>query len=242
MHDECLNQLKHLRFDPDGDNQVVTISLYCSLVEYVGALLALTDKQSRTGFSSVFRSYLEGCAELKNLLSDDDFYFRKEATYHREWFRVLKKVGPDNPYLKGIGESENLAERTAKHSDRLKELEREGHPPMSIKKSFYKAGMKAEYDALYNFESGEAHNDIRALRKRNVKLDAAGKATVEAYMVPSPNYYLARLDHSLVLLLELSEAIHDHIKSKGKDAFKPHREAMDKLHADALAADAEAKT
>jgi hypothetical protein len=95
--------------------------------------------------------------------------------------------------------------------------------------------MRAEYDALYNFECAEAHNDIRALLKRNVKLDADGKATVEAYMAPPPDYYLARLDHSLVLLIEASEAIHEKIHSTGNCAFKPHREAMMKLHEKALA-------
>jgi hypothetical protein len=131
-HNECLDQLKHLRFDPDVNNHLMIVSLYCSLVEYAGTILVLTEQGRRTGFSSVFRSFIEGYVDLQNLLRSEAFYYRKEASFHDEWRKVLQQVGTDNPYLKGIAESDKLDERLKWHIDTLKELADQGHAPIAV--------------------------------------------------------------------------------------------------------------
>lgn len=221
VHNECVDQVTALRFNPTGNNQLMTVSLYCSLVEYAGTLLAMWDKQRRTGFSSVFRSFLEGYVDLSNLLKSADFYFRKEASYHAEWLKVLRESKPTNPYLLGIADSPDLAEIAKKHEAELKALDDKGHKPISVFDSFKMADMEEEYHSLYRFECAEAHNDFRALLKRNVKTDKDGKVGVELYLVPSSDYYLARLDTTLALLLSATDGMHDKVGSKAKEKFAP---------------------
>jgi len=219
VHNQCVDQIDSLRFDPTANNQLMTVSLYCSLIEYAGTLLTLSKGQRRTGFSSVFRSFLEGYVDFTNLLKSEDFYYRKEAEYHSQWLKVLAECKATNPYLMSIAESPDLAAVATHHKKELEALEDKGHKPIQVIESFKMADMIEEYQSLYRFECAEAHNDFRALSKRNVKIDQAGKASVELYLVPSPDYYLARLDTTLALLLSATDAMHDKILSKAKDKF-----------------------
>lgn len=219
-HQEALNQIEHLRFDADAKNQLMTVSLYCSLIEYAGTLLTLSEHQRRTGFSSVFRSFLEGYVDLRNLIEREAFYYRKEANYHEEWIKVLAECKPNNPYLKSIAESKELNERIQWHKDELQALKDNGHSPVSVHDSFSMVGMLEEYRSLYRFECAEAHNDFRALSKRNVKTGADGKSTVEVYLAPPTDYYLARLDTTAALLLDVSVRCHEKIESKAVAVFK----------------------
>jgi hypothetical protein len=229
-HGECLQQLQSLRFVADAHNQLIAASLYCSIIEYVGTLLVLARERRRTGFSSVFRSFLEGFVDLNNMLKNDDFYFRKEASFHKKWKAFLRSVTADNPYFKAIADDpESLEESLTRHSQRFSDLKAQGHHSIDVKDCFYKAGMMDEYNAIYRFECAETHNDFRILQSRNMKVDAEGKATVGAYIAPSPDYYLSRLDIAGDLLLKASEAIHDRMGSKAGEEFKPHREALEKL-------------
>jgi len=231
-HNEALKQIANLRFNPEGTNQLMSVSLYCSLIEYTGTLLTLSEHQRRTGFSSVFRSFLEGYVDLRNLMTFQNFYFRKEATFHHEWIKVLADCKPDNPYLKGIAESEKLDDRTKWHKDELEALKGKGHSPISVHDSFAMAGMSEEYRSIYRFECSEAHNDFRALLKRNIKTDADGKATAEVYLVPPPDYYNARLDTTAALFLDISIRCHDKVGSKATDVFKSLLDELNELRAD----------
>jgi len=231
-HNEALKQIENLRFDPEGKNQLMGVSLYCSLIEYTGTLLTLSEHKRRTGFSSVFRSFLEGYVDLRNHMAVDDFYYRKEAAYHNEWIKVLAECKPDNPYLKGIAESGTLDERTKWHKDELKALDDNGHKPISVFDSLKMADMEEEYHSLYRFECAEAHNDFRALLKRNVKTSDEGKATVEVYLVPPADYCLTRLDTTAALLLDGCIRCHDKVGSKASEAFKGLFEELKKVRAD----------
>lgn len=231
-HNEALNQIGGLRFDPESKNQLMGMSLYCSLIEYTGTLLTLSEHARRTGFSSVFRSFLEGYVDLRNLMLADDFHFRKEALYHEQWLKVLDECKVDNPYLKGIAESEKLDEQTKWHKAELKALDENGYKPISVYRSFKLADMEQEYHSLYRFESAEAHNDFRALIKRNIKTDDDGTATVELYLFPPADYYLARLDTTAALLLDASIRVHEKVGSKASETFKGLNDELDKLRTD----------
>lgn len=231
-HSECLEQLKHLRFVADAHNQLIAAALYCSLIEYVGTMLLLAREQKRTGFSSVFRSFLEGYADLTNMLKNDHFYFRKRAAFHRRYKKFLRNVSADNPYLKSIAEVDNLEEQLKRHCEGFTELKTQGHHSIDVKDSFYKADMMNEYEAIYRFECAETHNDFDALKSRSMKVDADDKTTVGVYLAPSPDYFFVRLDTAGDLLLKASEAIHGKVGSGAGKNFKPHREVLEKiLHA-----------
>lgn len=228
-HEASLKKLRFLGFDSGARNQLHVVSLYCAIIEYSGTMLTLVENQRRTGFSSVFRSYLEAYVDLYNLLEDEEYYFRKKANYHNEWLKVLRECRADNEYLRGIAESKDLVSITESHQENLTKLRASGHTPVNVFESFAMADMQEEYHSIYRFEAAESHNDFRALMKRNIIEKEDGSLGVEAYQAPKDTYFHSRLDTATALLIDSGIRVHTKFETKAVNDLKEIFDAFTQL-------------
>ena len=144
------------------------IALFASMIEYANTGLLLASKHTSAGDDSVFRSFLEAFVDLKNLVSDNEYQFVLQLEYHHQWIKLLRAADGQNEYLASIATDADKNSQLKDHEKQIQWLKKKKVPQLNKMQKFKKANMLAEYQSLYNFTSSEAHNNLRALIRRNL--------------------------------------------------------------------------
>jgi len=208
LHDECIRLSEYIVFDKKHPRHLHLVGLYGTLIELTGSLVTLIQRKHRTGVPPIFRSFLEAYVELRNLHEKADYGYHMDASYHKQWIKVLKEAkNKPNPYLRDISQIENLDEEIQKYEQELADLENKGYNPLNVFQRFERAGMEDEYRSLYNFLSNDAHSNIRALVSRHLEIHE-NDFTVVYYKDEPLEGFLTYLDSTAGFLTDASKRIH----------------------------------
>lgn len=173
---KALDLAKHLRFDKTHPWHRGLVALYGGLIEYSDSLIHLVEYKKSGAIPVLFRSLMEAYVDFKNLVEDRGYGNHMEASYFKEWLRVLESAnGSDNPYLAAIGGDPQLSGQVEELREKLADLKRKGFPPLSQYAKFERAGMEEEYRSIYNFLCAHSHNNIRSLIDRFIEIDEEGQ-------------------------------------------------------------------
>jgi hypothetical protein len=212
IHRISLELLKGLKFDKHHALHFGLVSLYSSLIELVGCLIILLNKNGKLGVRPLFRTFLETYVEFKNLAQDPKYGYSIEASDIKEWLKVIKSAQDNNPYLASIAALADLSTKRYELERKLQNLKKKGYEPKSIYDKFKLAGMEMEYRSLYNFMCTETHSNLRALINRHVEINDED-FNVVVYMNPPDESFLPVLDSAAGLLISATIRIHEILRS-----------------------------
>jgi hypothetical protein len=229
LHDRCLEISKQLRFDKHHKLHFALVSLYGSLIELVGCMLILIRNNAKLGVPSLSRTFLETYVEFHNLVRDPKYGYYMEATYLKEWLRILK-VAKDgkNLYLIDISDLPDLHSIIIEQEKLLKELEKLGYKPLNIYEKFKRAEMIEEYQSIYNFLCTESHSNKRALISRHADI-ADDDFNLVFYKNDPIERYFQYLDPSAGLLVSATIDIHDYFESPAIDQARDLYQQLKKV-------------
>ena len=209
LHDRCLELVSKIKFDKHHALHFGLMSLYGSLIEFVGCILILMDNNGKLGIRPLFRTFLETYVEFHNLAQDPKYGYFIEANDLKEWLKVLRAArDTKNPYLADIGALRNLTSIVAEAEHQLQELKQKGYDPIDIRSKFECAHMEEEYLSLYNFLCTESHSNKRALIDRHTEIGDSDYELV-FYKNPPDESFLAVLDSAAGLLVSATIHLHE---------------------------------
>jgi hypothetical protein len=159
-----------LRFSTSNRSHLAAVALYHSLIEYSADMLRLCDGEGSISVPIIARSVLDGFVDIQNLMSNPDYLENLMMKHDREASKMLKEAGEGNRFLKLIADDETFQKMGNSYEASISERKAAGHHKLQAKDAYDKAGWSAEYGALYNFLSGDAHNDIVAVLTRHFEM------------------------------------------------------------------------
>jgi hypothetical protein len=229
LHDQCLELCKQLRFDKQHKLHFALVSLYGSIIELVGCMLILIKNNAKLGIPSLFRTFLETFVEFHNLVRDPKYGYYMEASFFKEWLRVLNVAREaQNPYLSGISSLPNLPAIISDQESQLHDLKTRGYKPLIIREKFKRANMLEVYTSFYNFLCTESHSNKRALINRHMNISANGYELV-FYKNEPDNRYLCYTDFAAGLLVSATVSIHDYLESPARSQVKDFQQQLDSI-------------
>jgi len=87
--------------------------------------------------------------ELKNLHERQEYWYYMEASYHKQWIKVLKEAKrKPNFYLEAISRMDSLDDQIQESEQRIARLKCKGYVPLSVFQRFEKAAMEDQYQSL----------------------------------------------------------------------------------------------
>ena len=143
LHDRLLELSRDITFEKRDQVHFARIALYCSLIEFTGAIVNLIENHGRVAVPSAFRSFLEAAVELRNLNKDPSYIEHMYASHMDQWLSVLKEAKKGNPYLSKIESAVNLDEVIAKDEANLAALVQKNKKPLKIYQKFERYFMSA---------------------------------------------------------------------------------------------------
>jgi hypothetical protein len=229
LHDRCLELSKQLRFDKHHKLHFALVSLYGSLIELVGCILILMKNNAKLGVPALFRTFLETYVEFHNLVRDPSYGYYMEASYLKEWLKVLNAARKaENPYLVDISEFADLSDIISEQERQLQDLEKRGYRPLNIREKFIRADMINEYESFYNFLCTESHSNKRALIDRHANI--ADKDYELVFYKNDPNEkYMQYLDPAAGLLVSATIDIHENLESPVLGQVKDIRQQLEMI-------------
>ncbi|RWP24957.1 MAG: hypothetical protein EOR01_05375 [Mesorhizobium sp.] len=229
LHDLGLKQFSAVKFDKRSDQHRHIISLYASMTEQTGSLIAIVRSGSDAGTGSVFRTFLEAYVDLKNLVGDDKYINHLMAKYHSEWIRLLEAAEKgNNPFLADVAKIRNFQNILADRKKHLANLKANGYHPLTIADQFIKAGMEDVYRSVYNFQCSESHNDLRALIGRHLE-SSGDDFSLVMYRKPSDEELIPMWDSVAGILWDSGIEVHTYFKSGLVNSFDGLRKTLDEL-------------
>jgi Family of unknown function (DUF5677) len=170
LHQECEAAFAVLPSNTKGVITMTLASLYASIFSFADSALYLLRNQREAGVSAIGRSTLEALVDLKNLVADDAYMDRMEASFYKEYLKMLEDgVTGSNPYSIGFANNASVAQGVADFKNRLAILKSKGVVPLSIRQKFDNVEMTDLYMAVYNQLCAEGHNNLRALNERHIE-------------------------------------------------------------------------
>jgi len=232
LHERCLEFGNQLRFDKHHKLHFELVALYGSLIELVGCMLILLKTNAKIGIPSLYRTFLETYVEFYNLVRDPRYGYYREASFLKEWLKVLKIAKEKkNPYLVDISALSNLAAIISKNENELQDLIARGYKPLTIRQKFGRADMLKEYLSFYNFLCCESHSNKRALIDRHANIINNDYELV-VYKTHPDEKYLSYTDSAAGLLVSATIDIHDHLESPARDQVKGLRQQLDRIRSE----------
>jgi hypothetical protein len=229
LHDQCLELSKQLRFDKHHELHFELVSLYGSLIELVGCILILVRNNAKLGVPSLFRTFLETYVEFHNLVRDSKYGYYREASYLKEWLRVLKSAGEKkNSYLAKISALPNISSLIKEKEKQLISLKNSGYTPLTIKQKFERADMIEEYLSMYNFLCTESHSDKRALIDRHAAISNDGYELILYKNHPIEKYF-QYLGPAAEKLGSATSDIHNHLGSPALSQINDLRQQLNMI-------------
>lgn len=213
LHNECIRLSEHFVFDKKHHRNFLLICLYGTLIEQAGSLIILIERKHKIGVPLIFRSFIEAYADLKNLHEKAEYRYYMDASYHKQWIKLLKEAkNKPNPYLKDISQVGNLDEQIQEHEKEFADLKNKEYNSLNVFQRFERAGMEDEYRSLYNSLSSDAHNNIRALVDRHLEIHETDLTVIYYKDEPLENF-LKYLDSTAGILVNASLKIHHYFKT-----------------------------
>ncbi|EED33279.1 hypothetical protein NOR53_1654 [gamma proteobacterium NOR5-3] len=193
-HLECSEaHIKDIRFDKRHADSLYGVALYLSILELSTSAHVLCAADRISGIEILLRTLLEAFVDLTNLRNDPRYSWNIEAADIEQWLIVMRKArAGGNPHLAGLASQPGFDANLKAKSERLAELKRNGYPPLKVNKRFATAGLKDQYDSLYNQLCTEGHNNIRAMTSRHFQVDKEGG---EVRVVYNKNAHDGSHDH-----------------------------------------------
>lgn len=226
-HDIAMSEIPSVIFNPSNPWDVVTVSLYASMIEKMGSVLVLFTNDVDAGAESIFRSFLEAYVDVRNLLADPDYLDVCRYSYHEEWLKVLTESEKDNPFLAGLADHADYPKIIEDHRRQLDKLRERGVQRPTIFSRFQTAGMEAVYRSAYNFASAESHNNIRSLSDRHFQPKDGDGVSLQMYRGFSGADHEALLDSLCGILVEISVSLHDHFKTGRSAGFAEYKDRLE---------------
>lgn len=203
-----------VRFNKHNSVDVYRMALYGSLLEFADAMCILYRAKRYTALDSIFRSFLEGAVDLRNLLRDASYVENMNVAHAKQWLKVLREAkGGHNPSLSGIAGAPDLDAKISEHEAEIQRLGTQGYRALNVCERFDRAGMLEEYGSLYNFLSCDAHSNIRALVSRHMHQSEDGY-DIQYYKAEPAESFIPMADSSAGLLLQASRDLHEVYKSQ----------------------------
>lgn len=164
---DAITYAADLRFDKKHPWHRNLIALYLSIIEYSDTLVHLVDNEKTIAIPLVFRGLLEAFVDFKNLAEDKAYGYHMEASYLKEWLKVIEEASKNkNAFLDSLSKEKDLPAKIQEHENELAKLKGIGFQPLNQYEKFDKADMVNEYRSIYNFVCSHSHNNIRALIDR----------------------------------------------------------------------------
>jgi len=210
-----------LKFDKSDPWHRNLIALYCSLIEYSDSLVYLIENNKNIGVPIVFRGLLEAFVDFKNLAQAESYVYHMEASYAKEWLKVIKEANQnDNAFLTSINNELNLGEQIADHEAKLAALKDKGYQSLTQFQKFDKAGMVEEYRSIYNFVCSGSHNNIRSFSQRFFIInEAENDFKIALFKEQEPDGYKCYLLTGKNYLRNSSHNIHAVLQTGYEDKF-----------------------
>jgi hypothetical protein len=213
LHDMALNLISEIKFEKRDEISRTIASLYASLIEQTGSLLALINTKKRAGTDAIFRSFVEAFVDIINLINDPEYINFMRSKYHAEWLKVMKESAKGtNPYLAGMATIPDFDKVIDEHENNLNELKKNGFSQLTIADAFKRAGMEDVYRSVYNFLCSESHNNIRSLIARHIDFSGEDFGIV-MYKEAGERDFEATLDTVAGMLMSASLGVHKHFGS-----------------------------
>lgn len=125
---EVLDNVEYIKFDKGRPWHRYLVCLYCSIIEYCDTLICLEREKKGVSIPSISRVILEAYVELKNICKDENYAKNMEASHLSKWLSITREAGTlNNPYLKGMTDSEGFDEQVASWQKELDGLLADGH-------------------------------------------------------------------------------------------------------------------
>ena len=202
--------------------------IYARILELSGGIFVLFKEKELVGIYALFRSFLEAYVDLKILLDDPDYYYalRLEGLRHTKNFYESAQRG--NKFLTSIAASSCCSGELDEVKKNIKNLEDNSKQEISAKGKFEKAGMRAEYYAVYKDLSGHTHNRIEKILSYHGKIKSEYNIDIVLYGKDQRDF-----DHiisdTLKLIAEISCDVH---KKYGSFRTNDIEEMRDKVNSE----------
>jgi hypothetical protein len=149
--------------------------LYFTLIECCGSIALLREQSRVAGVAAVVRSALDAFVDIKNLLSDPEYWRSLEAADSYEWKKIMESASvPGNAFLDGLRIDPKFPEYRSMISQNVANAAARGNTKLSPEERFEKANLRAEYKSLYPMLSADAHNNTSLLNSRHARPEGDG--------------------------------------------------------------------
>lgn len=211
-HDQILDFSSVLSFDKTNLCHFNLVALQGSIIELSSCIVVLLDNNGKAGIPSVFRKILETFAELTNLAKCKTYIYCMKFAYNKQLLHLLQNAKKGNPFLEEISCSINLDSKILEYQEKNKKLSDEGYRELKASERFEVAGMKNEYDSLYNSLSCDAHSNIRSLISRHVEF-ANDNYQIVYYRDEPAESFINYIDSTVRFLVNSAIILHKELNS-----------------------------
>jgi hypothetical protein len=168
-HDLAVNAARNLRV-PRDITEHYAILLYFTLIECCGSFAILFENRRVAGVAAIARSALDAFVDIKNLLSDQEYWRNLEAADSFEWNKLMQTAsGPRNDFLSGLSADPNFPLYRTAIAQAANDGKMRGVVKLSPEARFEKADIPTVYKSLYPMLSADAHNNTSLLRSRHAQ-------------------------------------------------------------------------
>jgi hypothetical protein len=174
VYDSVYLQTEQLKFNKDIAKELYSVCLHGSILENASACLTLLKSEKWNAVPILLRSLLEAYVDLINVIDDEHYSSRMQASCLNEQSRLLSNAiehGKDNPYLADLSQMQELSQHTATVKGSLKSLRANNLSELRIKDRFKQAGLEELYDSVYALLCQHSHNNLNVLENRHLIRD-----------------------------------------------------------------------
>jgi hypothetical protein len=218
LHDAVKGNIQEIKVSTDASTPAI-LAYLSTIFDQAESCMILLQNKKFAGIEIIQRSSPEAYVHLTNLV-DNPAYIENIATkFHFELARLLKEGAKGtNVYLAGLDKSQPAADALKEAEAELARLEKQGIKPMSIFDAFDLAKMADVYRSAYNSLCAEAHNDLRAVRRRHLVREG-DQLNLHLYTQASHDDYERVLDGLAGILNNANLMVHKKYQTKAVEFF-----------------------
>jgi hypothetical protein len=216
--ESCTDLAGAIKFDKEHPQHLYTICTYGTILEIATGIIALVDARQVTCVPILLRTLLDALASFRCCIVDPNHFKAMYASFTKEKRRLLGSVmkNADNPYLKELSKTIDVAVAIPELEKELAALKAQGYEPLSAFEEFKKAGLQAEFQSLYWQLCMHAHNNVSALEDRHI--ERTGESYEVVFFKEEDAADLIRyLDAMCGIVLEATKRLHE-ILTTGENA------------------------
>lgn len=227
----CLELVRSIEFNSEDPQQLVSMCLYCSILELCPSLLILIDKSQFIAVPQLIRSMYEADVDLINALEDRQYFKSLYAAYLATITNLIQEAHDSKApgFLKASGGIDVLREFLKEKRGELHSLKKDGHRPLTIAQRFRRAQRDEEYVSAYAHLCGHAHNDIASLEARHLRKGTDGGVELVLFEDIGPRRQTHLIDLADGVMLGASARIHEFFESGRSGEIDQMRRELNSL-------------